>query len=177
MQISPSLRRVVLSSVACLTVQHFFTFYHFRKTIIEHRCVLIFSVALSATFITLRIIQCDITINVHRSYVKCPLLSDFHETWMFSTNFRKILKYQMWQSDLWGPCSSMRTGGRAHITKLTVALRNFANVPTYYPKEHTGGAMCFLWYIKRIYKWILCLFQLGFPHQNFAFTWNTYMLK
>jgi len=38
-------------------------------------------------------------------YVKCPLfLSDFHNTWIFSTGFRKVLKYQiLWKSTHWEP--------------------------------------------------------------------------
>ena len=39
--------------------------------------------------------------------------SDFHETWTFSTNFRKILKYQTsWKSVQWKQSCSMRTDGQ-----------------------------------------------------------------
>jgi len=47
-------------------------------------------------------------------HVKHPLLtSDFNDTWIFSTDFRKILKYKiLWKSLRWQPSCSMRTNGR-----------------------------------------------------------------
>jgi len=47
-------------------------------------------------------------------HVKCPLvLSDFNGTWIFWTEFQKILKYKfLWKSVRWEPSCSMRAGGR-----------------------------------------------------------------
>jgi hypothetical protein len=67
--------------------------------------------------------------------VKYPLfLSDFDETWIFSTYFRKILKYQIsWKSVKWEPSGSMRADARTDIrtcvTKIIIAFRSFANAP------------------------------------------------
>ena len=47
-------------------------------------------------FFILRKIQLGIIINVHTYPCKVPLfLLDFNETWIFSTDFRKKLKYQI----------------------------------------------------------------------------------
>jgi hypothetical protein len=89
--------RIVLSCMACPAMPYFSTLSHKRhdllKKITEHKmCVLVFSMTFSVTFHTLRRIQRDITINVHRSSCKVPLfLSDFSKTWIFSTDFQKII--------------------------------------------------------------------------------------
>ena len=58
--------------------------------------------------------------------VKYPLfLSDFHETCVYSTYFRKIPEYKISWSVQREPSCSMRT----NMTKLIVASRSFANAP------------------------------------------------
>ena len=61
-------------------------------------------------------------IGLHVKYPLC--LSDFNETWIFSTDFRKILKYQIsWKSVQWQPSGSLQTD----MMKLIVAFPNYAN--------------------------------------------------
>jgi hypothetical protein len=89
------MRRIILWSVVCPAVPYISTLSHkrhdFRKKVIEYKmCVLTFLQLLSATFLILRRIQLDITINVHRSSCKVPLfLSDFNETWILWHIFEK----------------------------------------------------------------------------------------
>jgi len=91
-----------LSSVACPALQYFSTLSHkgrdFREVVTEEKvCVLIFSTILSKIFLILRRYERHIVINVHKSSCKYQLLflSDFNETSIFMTDFRKILKYQI----------------------------------------------------------------------------------
>ena len=73
---------------------HFLTIFEKKKVMEHKRCVLIFATNLSDTFLILRRIRRDIIINVAASPCKVLLFSsDFRETWIFSTDFRKILQY------------------------------------------------------------------------------------
>ena len=68
-------------------------------------------------------------------YVKYKLfLLDFDETWIFWTDYRVELKYQIsWKSTQWEPSCSLRAVGRAEgqtdTTKLILFFHNFANAP------------------------------------------------
>jgi hypothetical protein len=62
-------------------------------------------------------------------HVKYPLfLSDNNKTWIFSADFRKVLKYQISRKSVqWEQSCSMRPDRRTDMTKLIVAFRTFAN--------------------------------------------------
>ena len=105
--------RIISPSVAYLAVPYFSTLYHKRhvlpENVLEQKIwVLIFRTTFSEIFLEIflfiRIIHRYI-INVHRYHVKYPLfLSDVNETWIFSKDFQKILKYQIsWKSVQWEP--------------------------------------------------------------------------
>jgi hypothetical protein len=54
-------------------------------------------------------------------------LSDFNETWIFSTDFRKLLNCKInWKSVHWESSCFMRTDGQIDMKKLMVAFQNFA---------------------------------------------------
>jgi hypothetical protein len=128
--------RLIILSSGPVWLYHIFPHYFikgtiFGKELLNTKCVLIFSKTLPKTFVILRRTERDIIINVRRSSCKIPvILVRFNETWIFSTYFRKILKYQIsWKSVKSEPSCSVRTDGRTDKTKLIVAFRNFANAP------------------------------------------------
>ena len=61
-------------------------------------------------------------------HAKYPLLfSDFNETWIFSTGFRKILEYQIpWKSVQWQSSCSMRTDGHEEASSRFSQFRERA---------------------------------------------------
>jgi hypothetical protein len=65
-------------------------------------------------------------ISLHVQYPLC--LSEFNETWIFSTDFPKVLKIKFHESRPVG-AELFHADGRTDMTKLIVAFRNFANAP------------------------------------------------
>jgi hypothetical protein len=109
-----------------------FIHYLISGTILENKllktkCVFWFSLRiLSETFPILIRIEQDMIKMYTGLHVKYPFFfSDFNETWIFSTIFRKILKFKIslkpvqWEPSLF----------HANITKLVVTFLNIANVP------------------------------------------------
>ena len=87
------------------------------------------------------------------------LLSDFNETWIFSTDFRKMRRFYGNLSD---GSRVFHAGGQTDMTKLIVVYRNYANAP----KKHTlcvsvlmfsgvQGPCCALAYIVRLWVWYI----------------------
>jgi hypothetical protein len=116
------------------------TFYSFphcliNGTIFENKflntnCVYWFSLQfLSETFLILRRNERDIIKMYISLHVKYPLfVTDFNKTWIFRTDFRKLLKYKIsWKSVKWEPSCSMRT--YRQTDRHDEALRNLANAP------------------------------------------------
>ena len=85
-----------------LWLHHIFRHYLINGTIFEKKmlntkCVFWFSLQLSfEKFLLVKRIKRDVAKNVEKSSCKLPLLlSEFKETWIFSTDFRKNLRYQV----------------------------------------------------------------------------------
>ena len=84
---------------------------------------------LSETFLILRRIQRDIIINVNLR-VKCPLLlSDFNETWISSTYFRKKRSSGIKFNENLFCGSRVVPCGQTGMAKLIVTFRSVANAP------------------------------------------------
>jgi hypothetical protein len=112
-----------------------FPHYLINGTIFEKsywaKSVFCFSLQLlSETFLILRRIERDMIKMCNGLHVNYPLfLWDFNDTWNFSAFFSKINKkyHENPSRGRRGPCG--QTNGRADMTKLIVAFRNFANGP------------------------------------------------
>ena len=100
--------------------QNFSTLPHKRhelkkKKLLNIKCVIWFSPQLLfETFLIQRRTGRDIIKMYTSLRVKCLLfLSDFNETWAFSTDFQKVLKYNIeWKSVQWEPSCYTWTGVR-----------------------------------------------------------------
>ena len=65
-------------------------------------------------------------IGLHVKYLL--FLSDFHETWIFLADFRKILKYQIsWKSVQWELSCSLQTDGQTR--RANSCFSQYANAP------------------------------------------------
>jgi len=68
----------------------------------------------------------------HVKYAR--FFSDFNESLICSTNFRKILKYEIsWNSVQRESSCSMRTEGQTEVAELIVTFRNFSKAPKHDP--------------------------------------------
>jgi len=109
---------ITLLYVACLAVPSFSTLSKsmiFGKIVLNIKWVHWVSVqTLSEIFLILRKNESGIIINVRRCSCKVPvfLIRCFNEIWIFSTDFLKILKYQIsWKSIQWELSCAMQRDG------------------------------------------------------------------
>jgi hypothetical protein len=87
------MRHIVLSPVACLPLPYFATLSHkrhdFRKKLLNIKCVFWFSIQLCLKHFLFQDEVSEILSQMYTGlHVKCStFLSDFNETWFFSTDF------------------------------------------------------------------------------------------
>jgi len=109
------MRRIILSSLACLTVPYFSTLSHkrhdFRKIFLNIKCLFWFSLQLlSELFLILKRIRRDIIINAHRSSCYVATRYSYHILRKLALSGQIFEKYPIsWKSVRWEPRWSMRT--------------------------------------------------------------------
>jgi hypothetical protein len=113
------MRRIILPYVSYLTLPYFPTFFINRhgseKKIFERRLfLLVFATSVSGTFLTLRKTERDSIKNICRFSREMPIiLVRFWWNWIFSMDFRKIIKYKIpWKSLQREPSCSVWTDWR-----------------------------------------------------------------
>ena len=155
----------VLSPVACPALHHFPTLSHKRydfrgKKLLNIKFVfLVFSTTLvwhifqskknwarcdgKCTYIGLNV-HISVWMYIYRSSRAAPiLLSDFNETWIFSTDFRKIRNQISLKSVQREPNYSVRTDGWTDMTEVIIAFLDFANGPKNSPfSPHSVFVFC-----------------------------------
>jgi len=139
------------------------------KKCTEHKtCVLIFSKNVSETLFILRRIQRNVPSELYsgRHVNNQPILSDFNQTWIFSTDFRKTLNYKIsWKSAQCEPNVCGETDRQTDMMKLIVAIHNFANAPKHSRSTHNLHFVCVcvcLCFCVFVCVFCLCVFCLVF---------------
>jgi hypothetical protein len=126
------MRRIILSCVACLAIQCFSTLSHKRhdfrgKKVIEQNIVFWFLLQLlSKTFLILRRIQQDITINIHRTSRKVPVIV---VRLLWNLNFLGRFFEKSPNINYHENPSSGSRDRQTDMTKRIVAFHNFSNAP------------------------------------------------
>ena len=107
--------------------------------------------------------------NASWSSWKLPvILVDFNETWIFLTDFRKILKYQnSWNSVQLKPSCSKRTDRRRDMTKLKVSFGNFVNAPKIVKKSCLRLRVLIQW----VFKMTAFMLMSTCPRRNLRVWW------
>ena len=166
-----------LPSVACVALQYFSTLCHKRHDFRKKKSywtqnVFWFSLQhLSETFLILRrneqdMIKKILEVFMQSTYYTYQILMKLEFTWQFF--FLNVLNYQVSRNSVqWEPSCPTRTDGRADMTKLIVAFRNFANAPKNILVCDIKYCwnMCFWLWINNLRKyWEMCARQNNIPY-------------
>jgi hypothetical protein len=133
MHIAFLLRRIILSSVACLALLYFYTLSHKRhdfhkKCFLNIKCVLTFSTTSSEVLLILRRIQGNTIINLHRTLCTARYYCQILIKLVFSRQMFENPSNVKRHENTCGGNQVVLCGrtDRHDMTKLTVTFLNFA---------------------------------------------------